>query len=127
MISEFKNPEGFAAVCPCPTLLMATFDYDAEIAFTSSAPGYWADRGVSDEDWSDHKWQLKNRVQNLAQLEEHLTLSEEERAGVLLTGTKLASAVFSPNGDSILTKPFKLVVPNHHMTSPLRKKNGGTI
>ena len=72
---------------------MASFDYDAEIAFTSSAPGYWAKHDVSLEDWSDHKWQLKNRVQRLDQIAEHLELSQEERSGILLTGTKLASAV----------------------------------
>lgn len=72
---------------------MATFDYDAEIAFTSPAPGFWAAAGVSPGDWSDHQWQLKNRVQSLEQIESRLALTEEERAGILLTGTRLASAV----------------------------------
>ncbi len=72
---------------------MASFDYDAEIAFTSPAPGYWAAHDLSPGIWSDHKWQLKNRVRTLEQIESHLTLCEEERAGILLTGTKLAAAV----------------------------------
>ncbi|NNC87573.1 MAG: KamA family radical SAM protein [Akkermansiaceae bacterium] len=72
---------------------MVSFDYEAEIAFRSPAPGYWKDSGVEAADWNRAQWQLKNRVQTLAQLEEHLELSEEERAGILLTGTKLASAV----------------------------------
>src|SRR5450432_1751950 len=59
--------------------------------FITHAPGYWPD--VPPELWNDWKWQLKNRVTTLAQLEQHLTLSEEERAGVLLSGTKLALAV----------------------------------
>lgn len=70
---------------------MTTFDYEAEIAFRPSAPGHWPD--VPPADWNEAKWQLKNRVRSLAEMEEKLVLSEEERAGILLTGTKLASAV----------------------------------
>src|SRR5438067_13654968 len=62
-----------------------------EKSFVSHAPGHWPD--VAPEKWNDWKWQLKNRVTNLAQLEEKLTLSPEERAGVLLSGNKLALAV----------------------------------
>ncbi len=72
---------------------MATFDYDSEVTFSSAAPGYWAPDDISLADWSDFRWQLKNRVQKLEQIEQYLQLSEAERAGVLLTGTKLASAV----------------------------------
>jgi len=60
-------------------------------SFISHAPGYWPD--VPPEQWNDWKWQLKNRVTTLAQLEKHLVLSKEERAGVLLSGNKLALAV----------------------------------
>jgi lysine 2,3-aminomutase len=73
---------------------MSTFPYDAELpekAFRSHALGYWPN--VLPEQWNDWKWQLKNRVTNLAQLERHLNLCEEERAGVLLSGSKLALAV----------------------------------
>lgn len=45
------------------------------------------------EQWNDYKWQLRNRVTNLSQLEKHLTLISEEREGMLLTGTKLATAI----------------------------------
>ena len=48
---------------------------------------------IAPELWNDWKWQLKNRVTTLTQLEQHLTLSDEERAGVLLSGDKLALAV----------------------------------
>jgi Lysine 2,3-aminomutase len=60
-------------------------------AFVSHAPGYWPD--TAPELWNDWKWQLKNRVTTLAQLEKHLELSDEERSGVLLSGDKLALAV----------------------------------
>ena len=66
---------------------------DLEKKFRSSAPGYWADRDVTAEQWNSHTWQLKNRITSLAQLEEHLNLSEEERSGVILSGTKLAMAI----------------------------------
>jgi len=66
---------------------------DLEKTFLSYAPAYWADRGVSDDEWNSHTWQLKNRVTTLEQLEEHLELSEKERSGVLLSGTKLAMAI----------------------------------
>jgi len=70
---------------------MRAFDYDAEVQFRSPAPGHWS--GTSPRDWNDPKWQLKHRVQRLPELESRLELSEEERSGIILTGTKLASAV----------------------------------
>ena len=54
--------------------------------FVSQLPGYWPD--VPPELWNDWKWQLKNRVTSLAQLEQHLELSDEERNGVLLSGNE---------------------------------------
>ncbi len=59
--------------------------------FLSYAPGYWRDRDVSR--WDDWTWQLQNRITSLAPLEEKINLTEEERAGVLLSGTKLAMAI----------------------------------
>lgn len=59
--------------------------------FVSQAQGYWAD--VDPAKWNSHQWQLKNRITTLAQLEEHLVLSDEERAGVILSGTKLAMSI----------------------------------
>jgi lysine 2,3-aminomutase len=60
-------------------------------SFISHTPGYWPD--IDPTQWNDWKWQLKNRVTTLAQLEKHLVLSQEERAGVLLSGNKLSLAV----------------------------------
>ena len=59
--------------------------------FQSHAPGFWPD---TDQNlWQDYKWQLKNRVTSLSALEQHMELTEEERAGVLLSGNKLAMAI----------------------------------
>jgi len=66
---------------------------DLDKTFRSHAPGYWAGRNVPAEEWNDPTWQLKNRITTLAKLEEHLVLSEEERSGVILSGTKLAMAI----------------------------------
>ncbi len=65
----------------------------SNISFTSPAPGYWADQNIAPDDWNSAKWQLKNRISSLAEIEKHLTLCQEERAGILLTGTKLATAI----------------------------------
>ncbi len=59
--------------------------------FSPSAPGYWPD--VPPAQWNDWKWQLKNRVTTLEQLEQHLVLTPEERAGVRVAGSKLSLAI----------------------------------
>jgi lysine 2,3-aminomutase len=64
---------------------------DLEPAFISHAPGYWPNEVM--ESWSDARWQLRNRIDSLADLEARLRLTDEERAGVLLAGTKLAMAI----------------------------------
>jgi lysine 2,3-aminomutase len=70
---------------------MSETDSSSYKRFHSHAPGHWA--GVSDAEWNDWRWQQRNRVTTLAGLEERLTLTTEERAGVLLAGNKLALAV----------------------------------
>ncbi len=64
-------------------------------SFQSFAPGYWSGNAEAEDpaNWNNHIWQLKNRVTTLAQLEQHLNLSDEERSGVLLSGSKLAMAI----------------------------------
>jgi lysine 2,3-aminomutase len=64
-----------------------------EKEFRSHAPGFWFDQNIAPTDWNKAAWQLRNRVTTLKQLEQHLTLSEEERAGVLLSGNKLAMSI----------------------------------
>ncbi|MEM1084111.1 MAG: KamA family radical SAM protein [Verrucomicrobiota bacterium] len=59
--------------------------------FRSHATGHWPE--ATELEWNDFKWQLKNRVSNLADLESRLNLTEEERAGVLLAGNKLAMSI----------------------------------
>ena len=64
---------------------------DLDPAFFSHAPGYWSEDAPAN--WNDHRWQLRNRVDSLVDLEQRLNLSDVERAGVLLAGTKLAMSI----------------------------------
>jgi len=60
--------------------------------FRSSGRGFWTH--VSDPDWNDWHWQLKNRIVSLDQLECLMpALSPEERAGTVLANSKLALAI----------------------------------
>jgi lysine 2,3-aminomutase len=79
--------------------------------FISHAPGYWPE--IAPELWNDWKWQLKNRVTSLGQLEKHLELSDEERSGVLLSGDKLALAV---------TPHFFNLLPQDNSEDPIRRQ-----
>ena len=64
-----------------------------EKEFRSHAPGFWRDELVPPEEWNSAAWQLRHRITSLSQLEKHLVLTDEERAGVLLSGNKLAMAI----------------------------------
>ncbi len=67
------------------------FPPDTEPSFVSHAPGYWPSTAM--DHWGDARWQLRNRVDSLAGLEERINLTSEERAGVLLAGNKLAMSI----------------------------------
>ena len=60
--------------------------------FQSAGRGFWAH--VPAEQWNDWRWQLKNRITTVEQLEKFLpTLTPEERAGTILANSKLAMAI----------------------------------
>jgi lysine 2,3-aminomutase len=60
--------------------------------FRSAGRGFWND--VSEANWNDWRWQLKNRITTVEQLERIMpTLTPEERAGTILANTKLALAI----------------------------------
>lgn len=75
---------------PCPSTGGAYNKGDSS-AFVSYAPGHWGD--IAPNQWNDWKWQLKNRVTTLEQLEHYLELTADERAGVRVAGHKLALAI----------------------------------
>ena len=84
---------------------------DLEPTFISHAPGYWSDQAT--DSWDDHRWQLRNRVDSLADLDARLNLTDEERAGVLLAGTKLAMAI---------TPHFFNLIDRHDPNCPIRRQ-----
>jgi lysine 2,3-aminomutase len=60
--------------------------------FRTAGRGFWKD--VSDENWNDWRWQLRNRITTVEQLEKFLpSLTPEERAGTILANSKLAMAI----------------------------------
>jgi lysine 2,3-aminomutase len=60
--------------------------------FHSAGRGFWSN--VSEADWTDWKWQLKNRITNADQLQRLMpTLTPEEFAGAKLANTKLALGI----------------------------------
>ena len=60
--------------------------------FHSSGQGFWTN--VSEKDWNDWRWQLKNRITSLDQLQRLMpTLTPEEYAGTRLANTRLALAI----------------------------------
>jgi lysine 2,3-aminomutase len=63
----------------------------ADKRFKPSYPGHWPN--ATPEEWSSWNWQMRNRLTSLEDLEKHMELSPPERAGVMLTGKKLAMGI----------------------------------
>src|SRR5262245_20035714 len=60
--------------------------------FHSPDRGFWAN--VADSEWNDWRWQLRNRITTVEQLQRLLpTLTPEEFAGATLSNHKLALAI----------------------------------
>ena len=60
--------------------------------FKSAGRGFWPD--VPDADWNQWRWQLKNRITSLEQLQRLMpTLTPEKYAGTKLANTRLALAI----------------------------------
>ena len=65
---------------------------DSSLLFKDTPPqDPWST--VRAEDWNDWKWQLKNRITKLSQLEDLLELTPSEREGCLFANKKLALAI----------------------------------
>lgn len=63
------------------------------MTFSESYKEDWLGSPLSRDDFSQSKWQLRNRISKLSEIEALVNLSEEERSGLLLTGTKLATSI----------------------------------
>ena len=86
LVTNQSTPPGSAADSGDKSIRSATLR-----DFRSHAPGYWPD--ATEAEWSDWRWQLRQRVSTLAQAEKHLRLTPTEREGLLLTAHKLAFGV----------------------------------
>jgi lysine 2,3-aminomutase len=80
-----------------------------------SGQGLWTN--VPAKDWNDWIWQLRNRITTLAQLEQLMTLSPDEKEGCLFAAHKLSLAISPYFFNLIDTKnpecPIrKQVIPN---------------
>lgn len=79
--------------------------------FHSHAPGYWPIEAM--DNWDDYKWQLRNRIDSLKELEKHLDLTDVERAGALLAGNKLAMSI---------TPHFFNLIDKENSNCPIRRQ-----
>jgi len=60
--------------------------------FMPAGRGFWSN--VSEQDWNDWRWQLRNRITTLGHLQQLMpSLTPEEYAGTQLANTKLALAI----------------------------------
>lgn len=88
--------------------------------FRSHAPGFWP--AATPDEWNDWRWQLRNSVKTLAQAGKFITLTQEEREGLLLTAHKLAFAI---------TPHFFNLIDPHNPGCPIRRqvipRSGETI
>lgn len=73
---------------------------------------------VTETEWNDWHWQLKNRIQSLEDLEKRTTLIESERKGVFLSGHKLSLGI---------TPHFFSLIDKENPNCPIRKQVIPTI
>ena len=80
--------------------------------FQAAGKGAW--NLVPDSDWNDWRWQLKNRITTLAQVESKISnLTPEERGGIQLANRKLAMAI---------TPYFFNLINPHDVRCPIRQQ-----
>lgn len=65
--------------------------YTEDRAAWFEGQGLW--QHIPESDWRDWTWQLKNRLTSVAQLEQFMTLTPEEKAGCLFADKKLSLAI----------------------------------
>jgi len=91
--------------------MTSSSDSDFSPSFERRSWGGWG--SATADQWNDSKWQLKNRVATLADLEARLELTDSERAGVLLAGTKLAMSI---------TPHFFSLIDSQNPHCPIRRQ-----
>jgi len=104
-LSADEEPPGAnVGTLPLPSGPLAPDPFDAVTLCWSAAPARRRGKGtrafrrafyrdVPDRDWNDWRWQLRNRIRTLAQVEPMLSLTREERESLIRAGTMLPLAV----------------------------------
>lgn len=69
---------------------------------------------VTDEQWNDWKWQVKNRIETLDELKKYVTLSKEEEDGVRLSLKTLRMAI---------TPYYLALIDPNNPHCPIRKQS----
>jgi lysine 2,3-aminomutase len=85
--------------------------YNDDRATWFEGQGLW--QHIPESDWQDWTWQLKNRITTVAQLEQYMTLTPEERAGCEYANHKLALAI---------TPYFFNLIDRNDPNCPIRKQ-----
>jgi len=70
-------------------------------------------KSIPKELWNDWRWQLKNRITTLQQLEEVIEVTPKEREGVLASGGRLAMAI---------TPYFASLIDPYNPDCPIRRQ-----
>lgn len=109
--AEYILPFDILVIVSMVTQQMTNEEYDQAMQMKSHAPGYWPVEAM--ERWSDHKWQLRNRINSLEALEVRINLTREERSGILLSGNKLAMSI---------TPHFMNLVDKDDPNCPIRRQ-----
>ena len=73
---------------------------------------------VSDEQWNDWKWQVKNRIETVEELKKHIKLTEEEEVGIRESLKTLRMAI---------TPYYLSLIDTDDPHDPIRKQSIPTI
>ena len=76
-----------------------------------SGKGHWSN--VSDEEWSDWRWQMKNRLSKKEDIEQYLSLTNEEMVGFKISESKLLVSI---------TPHFFNLIDTKDSNCPIRKQ-----
>ncbi len=82
-----------------------------QITYWYQGQGLW--NNTSEKDWNSWTWQLKNRITTVEQLENHLTLTPEEKMGCYFANKKLALAI---------TPYFFNLIDRNNPNCPIRRQ-----
>lgn len=97
-------------------------------------------KDVTDEEWNDWKWQLKNRIENVDELKKYIKLTKEEEEGAKKCLEKLKMAItpyylslinpldeFDPIRKQAIPTADELYVSEEDLTDPLHEDGDSPV